>query len=61
MTKTFTLDRIRMIYQAFPKLPVPQQLEMGGDDAEMEKLQEAMVAAKVRVECCSTFLKHALK
>jgi len=59
MTKTFTLDRLRKIYQAFPKLSVPQQL--GDDDADMEKLQEAIVAAKVRVESCSTFLKYALK
>lgn len=55
------LDRVRKIYQAFPKLSMPQQLGMGDDDGEMEKLQEAMMAAKVRVEGCSTFLKYALK
>ncbi|ONK77113.1 uncharacterized protein A4U43_C02F3230 [Asparagus officinalis] len=56
-----TLGRVGKIYQAFPKLSVPQQLGMEDDDVDMEKLQEAMVAAKVRVESCSSFLKHALK
>lgn len=55
------LDRVRKIYQAFPKLPVPQHLGMGDDDVDVEKLQEVMVAAKVRVESCSTFLRYALK
>ncbi|KAJ6812547.1 Golgi to ER traffic protein 4-like protein [Iris pallida] len=54
-----TLDRVRKIYEAFAKLSVPQHL--GDDDLDMEKLSEALVAAKVRVESCSSFLRSALK
>ncbi|KAI4382749.1 hypothetical protein MLD38_008670 [Melastoma candidum] len=53
-----TLGRIRKIYKKFPQMPVPQHLE---DDDDMQKLSEAIGAAKTRVECCSSFLRAALK
>ncbi|CAA6654704.1 unnamed protein product [Spirodela intermedia] len=53
-----TLDRIRKIYKDFPQISVPQDL---GDDDDMERLSEALVSAKARVESCSSFLKAALK
>ncbi|XP_011628931.1 Golgi to ER traffic protein 4 homolog isoform X1 [Amborella trichopoda] len=53
-----TLDRVRKIYQEFPQLSVPQHL---GDDDDMQKLSEALAAAKTRVEGCSSFLKEAIK
>ncbi|KAJ0979291.1 hypothetical protein J5N97_014765 [Dioscorea zingiberensis] len=52
------LGRLRKIYEAFPKIPVPQHLD---DDDDMQKLSEALVAAKIRVEGCSSFLKAAIK
>ncbi|KAK8939123.1 hypothetical protein KSP39_PZI010849 [Platanthera zijinensis] len=55
-----TLDRIRKIYQAFPKLSMPHHLT-DQDDDDMERLSEALVAAKTRVEVCSSFLKSALR
>ncbi|KAE9467137.1 hypothetical protein C3L33_00956, partial [Rhododendron williamsianum] len=55
-----TLDRVRKIYKKFPRIPVPQHLDLGDDD-DMQKLSEALGAAKVRVECCSSFLKAAIK
>ncbi|PKA49315.1 hypothetical protein AXF42_Ash014217 [Apostasia shenzhenica] len=55
-----TLDRIRKIYQAFPKLSMPQHLA-DQDDDDMEKISEALVAAKTRVEVCSSFLKSAIR
>lgn len=54
------LDRVRKIYQAFPKLSVPQHLG-DDDDDDMQKLSEALVAARTRVEGCSTFLRSAIK
>ncbi|MQL93333.1 hypothetical protein Taro_025977, partial [Colocasia esculenta] len=51
-------DRIRKIYMEFPQISMPQQL---GDDDDMQKLSEALVAAKTRVESCSSFLKAAIK
>lgn len=54
------LDRIRKIYQAFPKLSMPHHLN-DQDEDDMEKLSEALVAAKTRVEVCSSFLKSALR
>nr|CAD1839860.1 unnamed protein product [Ananas comosus var. bracteatus] len=54
-----TLDSIGKIYEAFPRISVPQHLE--DDDDDMQKLSEALVAAKVRVESCSSFLKAAIK
>eukprot|EP00262_Sarcandra_glabra_P010166 TRINITY_DN250_c0_g1_i1.p1 TRINITY_DN250_c0_g1~~TRINITY_DN250_c0_g1_i1.p1 ORF type:complete len:328 (-),score=51.64 TRINITY_DN250_c0_g1_i1:132-1115(-) len=53
-----TLDRVRKIYLEFPQISVPLQL---GDDDDMQKLSEALGAAKIRVEGCSSFLKSALK
>ena len=52
------LDRVRKIYKNFPQISVPQQLE---DDDDMQKLSEALGAAKTRVEVCSSFLKAAMK
>ena len=56
--KIFMLDRVRKIYKSFPQISVPQQLE---DDDDMQKLSEALGAAKTRVEVCSSFLKAAMK
>ncbi|XP_072980051.1 protein GET4 [Typha angustifolia] len=53
-----TLDRLSKLYEAFPKISVPQHL---GDDDDMQQLSEALVAAKVRVESCSSFLKAGIK
>lgn len=53
------LDCIRKIYQNFPMLSVPQHVE--GDDDDMRRLSETLMVAKTRVECCSSFLKAALK
>ncbi|CAL9047386.1 unnamed protein product, partial [Musa banksii] len=53
-----TLDRVRKIYDDFPRIPIPQHLE---DDGDMQKLSEALMAAKVRVEGCSSFLRAAIK
>ncbi|XP_017700775.2 Golgi to ER traffic protein 4 homolog isoform X2 [Phoenix dactylifera] len=55
-----TLDRLRKIYQHFPKIPLPQKL-LDDDDDDMQKLSEALMAAKVRVESCSSFLKAAIR
>ncbi|KAL7184661.1 hypothetical protein ACSBR2_026748 [Camellia fascicularis] len=56
-----TLDRVRKIYEKFPRIPLPQHLELGDDDDSMEKFSEAFGAAKTRVEGCSAFLKSAIK
>lgn len=55
----FTLGRVRKIYQDFPQISVPQNLL--GDDDDMQKLAEALGAAKTRVEGCSSFLKAAIR
>ncbi|WOK95841.1 Golgi to ER traffic protein [Canna indica] len=55
-----TLDRLRNIYENFPKIPVPQHLR-DADDDDIQKLSEALTAAKVRVETCSSFLRAAIK
>ncbi|KAK4578911.1 hypothetical protein RGQ29_028827 [Quercus rubra] len=52
------LDRVRKIYKMFPQIPLPQHLL---DDDEMEQISEALGAAKIRVDGCSSFLKAALK
>ncbi|KAL9418982.1 hypothetical protein AB3S75_036854 [Citrus x aurantiifolia] len=52
------LDRVRKIYELFPQIPVPHNLE---DDDDLHKLTEALGAAKLRVEGCSSFLKAAIK
>ncbi|KAJ8647646.1 hypothetical protein MRB53_000669 [Persea americana] len=54
-----TLERVRKIYQDFPQISVPQNLL--GDDDDMQKLSEALGAAKTRVEGCSSFLKAAIR
>lgn len=56
-----TLDLLRKIYQGFPKIPLPQNLGDDDDDDDMQKLSEALMAAKVRVESCSSFLKAAIR
>lgn len=53
-----TLDCVRKIYMKFPQIPVPQHL---GDDEDMQKISEALGAAKTRVDACSSFLKAAIK
>lgn len=54
----FNLDRVRKMYEGFPNIPIPEHLE---DDDDMQKLSEALVAAKVRVEGCLSFLRSAIK
>ncbi|ONM29860.1 hypothetical protein ZEAMMB73_Zm00001d039740 [Zea mays] len=53
-------DRIRKIYEAFPRITVPHFLGEDYDD-EGHKLSEAISAAKVRAESCSSFLKAAIR
>ncbi|XP_042004939.1 protein GET4-like isoform X1 [Salvia splendens] len=55
-----TLDRIRQIYKKFPRISVPQNLDLG-DDVDMQQLAETLGAAKTRAEGCSTFLRAAIK
>lgn len=52
------LDRLRKIYESFPRNAVPDHV---GDDDDMQKLSEALGAAKIRVEACSSFLKAAIR
>ena len=52
------IDRIRKICKTFPQIPLPQDL---GEDDDMQQLNEALGAAKTRVECCMSFLKAAIK
>ncbi|KAI3705360.1 hypothetical protein L1987_75596 [Smallanthus sonchifolius] len=54
------LDRIRKIYKKFPRIPVPQNLDLADDDA-IHRLSETFGAAKIRVESCSSFLKADIK
>lgn len=56
----FSLDRVRKIFRKFPRHSVPQHLELADDD-DLQKLSEAIAAAKTRVEGCSSFLKAAIK
>ncbi|KAF7820092.1 Golgi to ER traffic protein 4-like protein [Senna tora] len=53
-----TLDRLLKIYKAFPRVPLPQHLRV---DDDMQQISEALGAAKVRVESCSSFLKAAIR
>ncbi|KAL0424891.1 UNVERIFIED_CONTAM: Golgi to ER traffic protein 4 [Sesamum radiatum] len=55
-----TLDRIKKIYKKFPRISVPQHLDLADDD-DMQQLSEALAAAKTRAEGCSSFLKAAIK
>jgi len=58
----FSLDHVRKIYEKFPRPLVPQNLDLtDDDDDDMQKLSEAIAAAKTRVECCSSFLKASIK
>ncbi|KAG6760325.1 hypothetical protein POTOM_036836 [Populus tomentosa] len=52
------LDCIRKIYKTFPQIPLPQDL---GEDEDMQQLNEALGDAKIRVDCCLSFLKAAIK
>jgi len=49
---------LKKIYEAFPRKAVPDHVE---DDDDMQKLSEALDAAKIRVEGCSSFLKAAIR
>ncbi|KAL9263578.1 GET4-like protein [Drosera capensis] len=51
-------SRLRKIYEVFPRIAVPEHLE---DDNDMQKLSEALGAAKTRVEGCSSFVKSAIR
>lgn len=53
-----TLDHLKKIYEAFPRRAVPDHVE---DDDDMQKLSEALDAAKIRVEGCSSFLRAAIR
>ncbi|WCJ19399.1 Protein GET4 [Euphorbia peplus] len=53
-----TLDRVRKIYELFPRVPLPQHV---AEDDDVQLLSEALGAAKTRVESCSTFLKAATR
>lgn len=52
------LGRVRKIYELFPQIPVKHDV---GPDDDVHELTEALGAAKIRVECCSTFLKAAIR
>ncbi|KAI3844666.1 hypothetical protein MKX03_026768 [Papaver bracteatum] len=54
-----TLGRIKKIHEVFPRIPLPQQ--WGDDDEDMQKLSEALGAAKIRVDACSSFMKAAIR
>ncbi|KAF7811896.1 Golgi to ER traffic protein 4-like protein [Senna tora] len=53
-----TLDRVKKIYDKFPRVALPSNL---GDDDDMQKLSEAMGAATIHVDGCSSFLKAAIR
>ncbi|KAF2948566.1 hypothetical protein DAI22_01g045200 [Oryza sativa Japonica Group] len=55
-----TFDRIRKMYDAFPRISVPHFLGDDYDD-DGQKLSEAISAAKVRSESCSSFLRAAIR
>ncbi|GMI86258.1 Guided Entry of Tail-anchored proteins 4 [Hibiscus trionum] len=52
------LDRIRKIYKLFPQIPMPSNFEV---DDDVQQLTEAIGEAKTRLQCCSSFLKAAIK
>ncbi|KAI3986906.1 hypothetical protein MKX01_014607 [Papaver californicum] len=54
-----TLGRIKKIHEVFPRISLPQQ--WGDDDDDMQKLSEALGAAKIRVDACSSFMKAAIR
>ncbi|KAL4341705.1 hypothetical protein GQ457_08G011130 [Hibiscus cannabinus] len=53
------LDRVRKIYNVFPKVPLPSN--MAEDDDDVRELTEALGAAKTRLEGCSSFIRVAIK
>ncbi|XP_015942469.1 protein GET4 [Arachis duranensis] len=53
-----TLDLVKKIYQAFPRVPLPQHL---WDVDDVQQLSEDIGTAKARVEGCSSFLKAAIR
>ncbi|KAK8546180.1 hypothetical protein V6N13_067407 [Hibiscus sabdariffa] len=53
------LDRVRKIYNVFPKVPLPSNL--AEDDDDVRELNEALGAAKTRLEGCSSFIRAAIK
>ncbi|KAK7277296.1 hypothetical protein RIF29_18447 [Crotalaria pallida] len=57
-----TLGRLKKIYEKFPRVPLPQHLNhLGDDDDDMHQISEALRAARIRVEGCSSFLKAAIR
>lgn len=60
LSKKSISDRIRKIYKKFPRISVPHNLDLAEDD-DMQRLSEALGAAKTRAEGCSSFLKAAIK
>lgn len=52
------LDCVRKIYSEFPQMSMPQNLE---EEDDVQKLTEALGAAKTRVDGCSSFLKAAIR
>ncbi|KAH7547957.1 hypothetical protein JRO89_XS14G0044300 [Xanthoceras sorbifolium] len=52
------VNRVRKIYEFFPQIPVKHDL---GLDDDVQELAEALGAAKIRVEGCSSFLKAAIR
>ncbi|GMI84856.1 Guided Entry of Tail-anchored proteins 4 [Hibiscus trionum] len=53
------LDRVRKIYNVFPKVPLPSNV--ADDDDDGRELNEALGAAKTRLEGCSSFIRAAIK
>ncbi|MFQ6640666.1 hypothetical protein Gotur_014952 [Gossypium turneri] len=43
------LDRVRKIYEVFPKVPLPSNMS---DDEDVREFTEALRAAKTRLEGC---------
>ncbi|KAK8669840.1 hypothetical protein V6N13_104609 [Hibiscus sabdariffa] len=52
------LDCIWKIYKLFPQIPLPSNFDVGDD---VQQLNEAIGEAKTRLQCCSSFLKAAIK
>ncbi|TYH90063.1 hypothetical protein ES332_A13G024900v1 [Gossypium tomentosum] len=52
------LDRVRKIYEVFPKVPLPSNML---DDEDVREFTEALGAAKTCLEGCSSFLRAAIK
>lgn len=52
------LESLKKIYEAFPRNAVPDHVE---DDDDMQKLSEALDAAKIRVQGCSSFFRAAIR